>query len=83
MTSSLTLDKLVCMDKIVGVKELRENLPSYIKKIQAGKSFTVVKRSKPVFKITPPDEEGAWEEVVDLTRVRKGGVSISDILSEL
>ena len=71
------------MDKIVGVKELREKLPAYIKKIKAGKSFTVVKRSKPVFKISPLDEGDAWEEVVDFTRIRKGGVPISDLLSRL
>lgn len=53
---------------IVGVKELRHNLDGYIAEISRGRSFTVVRRSKPVFKISPIDawgDEGRWETVVD------------------
>jgi len=38
---------------IVGLKELRENMEEYINQIGKGKSFTVVRRSKPVFNVTP------------------------------
>ena len=71
------------MDQIVGVKELRENLEVYIKEVKKGKSFTVVKRSMPVFKITPPEKEEGWETVVDFTKIRRGGVAIEGILSRL
>ena len=71
------------MDNIVGVKELRENLETYIREIKRGKSFMVVRRSKPLFRLSPLDEEGAWETVIDFTRVRKGGVPLRDILSRL
>jgi len=73
------------MDKIVGLKELRENLPVYEKKIASGDSFLVVKKSRPVFRICPVDqnEEELWEEVADFTRIRKGGIAIEDILSRL
>ena len=52
---------------IVGVKELRHNLDEYIAEIRKGRSFTVVRRSKPVFKISPIDtwgDEGEWETVI-------------------
>lgn len=71
-------------NKIIGVKELRNNLEEYINKISKGQSFTVVKRSKPVFQIRPIDEDdGQWEEVVDFTKIKKGGVEISDLLSRI
>lgn len=68
---------------IVGVKELRENLDKYIAEVNKGKSFTVIRRSKPVFRLSPPEEESAWETVVDFTKLKKGGVKIQDILSRL
>ncbi|MCF6276617.1 MAG: type II toxin-antitoxin system prevent-host-death family antitoxin [Candidatus Magasanikbacteria bacterium] len=69
--------------KIIGVKELRENLEIYINKINKGESFTVVKRSKPVFNIVPIESSENWEEVVDFTKIKKGGVKIEDVLSRL
>ena len=69
--------------KLVGVKELRKNLEAYIEQIAEGKSFIVVRRSKPVFNITPIEDESDWEEVVDFTKIKKGGVKINEILSRL
>jgi prevent-host-death family protein len=70
---------------IVGLKELRENIDRYITKVNAGGSFIVVRKSKPVFKITPiqEEEEGLWETVIDFTKLKKGGVPIKDILARL
>jgi len=71
-------------ENIVGVKELRQNLDKYIKQVGEGKTFTVFRRSDPVFKITPMvDEENLWESVVDFTKIKKGGVSINELLSRL
>lgn len=71
-------------NSIVGLKELRENLEDYIVKIKRGKSFLVVRRSKPVFKISPPvDDERFWESVIDFTKIKKGGVSAREILRQL
>lgn len=67
----------------VGVKELRENLEEYIHKIAKGRSFTVIRRSKPVFNITPINTDEDWEEVVDFTKIKKGGVKIEEMLSRL
>ncbi len=62
-------------DNIVGVRELRENLQSFVNEIRRGKSFIVLRKSKPLFKISPYDEESdLWEEVIDFTKIKKGGV---------
>lgn len=68
----------------VAVKQLRTNLDYYINLIKKGKSFTVIKRSKAVFKISPiSQEDNQWEEVVDFTKLKKGGVAISQLLARL
>ena len=73
------------MSNIVGLKELRQNAEKYIKEIQKGRSFVVFRRSRPVFKISSPedDSEDIWEPVVDFTKIKKGGVSIKELLSRL
>ena len=69
---------------IVGVKELRTNLDHYINKVKKGASFTIVRRSRAVFKIVPIlEEEEQWEPVIDFTKIKKGGVELSKILSRL
>jgi len=74
---------MVKTTNIIGLKELRENTNNYIAQINKGKSFVVVRRSKPVFKMMPVDEwgdEGNWETIVDFTKVKKGGVPIDEVL---
>ena len=69
---------------IVGLKELREHVESYISKVKRGESFLVVRRSKPIFKISSPDEDdGLWETAIDFTKMKKGGVPLADVLSRL
>jgi antitoxin (DNA-binding transcriptional repressor) of toxin-antitoxin stability system len=73
-------------DKIIGLKELRENTESYISAISRGKSFVVMRKSQPVFTISPVDEwgdEGTWETVVDFTKIDKKGVKITDVINSL
>ncbi len=70
--------------KIVGLKDLRENLNRYLLAINRGSSFTVVRRSKPIFTIAPVDsEEAIWEPVIDFTQIKRGGISIKEIISRL
>ena len=73
------------MTKVIGLKELRQNTESYIKAVEKrGDSFVVVRRSKPVFRISPvTEEEGGWETVIDFTKVKKGGVKLTELLSRL
>lgn len=74
------------MAKIIGLKDLRENTESYISQVAKGKSFTVVRRSKPVFKVVPVDEwgdEGTWKTLIDFTKIKKKGVPIQDVIAAL
>ena len=71
------------MENIIGLKELRQNMPIFTKNVQRGQSYIVVKQSKPLFKIVPLAEEGQWEEVIDFTAVKKGGVKLEELLARL
>ena len=70
--------------QILGLRELRENMDKYASRVGKGESFIVVKKSKPVFKISSVDEdEGLWETVVDFTKIRKGGIPADELLARL
>ncbi len=69
---------------LIGLKELRKNADTYISQIEKGRSFIVVRRSKPVFKISPPDEDSElWESVIDFTKIKKGGILLKALLSRI
>lgn len=70
-------------NNLVGLKELRENIETYISQVEEGKSFIIIKKSRPVFKIVPPETEERWETVVDFTAVNRDGVSAKAVLKEL
>ena len=68
-------------NNIIGLKELRENMETYITKVQNGEQITVFRHSTPLFTINPIDsEETNWETVIDFTEIDKEGVSAKDIL---
>ena len=71
------------MENIIGLKNLRVNMEKYIEKVKAGRSFVVFKQSQPLFRISPINEAGDWEEVIDFTKIKKGGVAINELLSRL
>ena len=69
---------------IVGLKDLRENIDTYIKAVARGRSFVVVRKSRPVFKISSWEEANElWETAVDFTKVKKSGVSLGQLLARL
>lgn len=69
---------------IVGLKALRENINTYIRAVERGDSFVVVRKSKPVFKISSLNETNElWERVVDFTTVKKSGIALDQLLSRL
>ena len=68
---------------IIGLRQLRENTGELLDEVGKGKSFTVFRRSEPLFRITPLNDDERWEEVVDFTKIKKGGVDVNDILSRL
>ena len=74
----------------IGLKQLREDTNYFIDKVKKGSSFTIYRKSEPIFRITPPDEEYVeehvekhWEEVIDFTKFKKGGVNIDELLTRL
>ena len=68
---------------ILGLRELRENMQKYTSRVEKGESFVVVKKSKPVFKLVPPELEEEWETVADFTKINKNGVDAKRVLREL
>lgn len=67
----------------VNLKELREQFPKYIDAIAKGQSFTVIKRSKPIFQINPIGDEGQWQTIADFTEIAKQGVDADEVLASL
>lgn len=67
----------------VGLKELRSNMEEYIARVDKGETITVLRRSKPLFKLTPVDQEEEWETVVDFTKEFGAGVPVSELLASM
>jgi len=67
----------------VSLKQLREEFPKYIEAIEKGQTFTVIKRSKPIFQIGPVSDTGEWHTIADFTSIDAKGVPADDILSQL
>lgn len=71
---------------IVGLKEFRENTEKYVRAVRAGHSFTVVRRSKPVFQLTAADpwgDEGEWETIIDFRDIDARGVPLARVVRAL
>lgn len=75
--------KTTTLANTISLKELREQFPKYIDAIAKGQSFTVVKRSKPIFQISPIADEGSWQTIADFTQIDNRGVSADDVLAQL
>lgn len=70
------------MEKIIGLRALRENTGAYVRAVQRGASFVVMRHSQPLFRMTPLHDDD-WETVIDFTRIKRGGVDIKELLSRL
>jgi antitoxin (DNA-binding transcriptional repressor) of toxin-antitoxin stability system len=53
---------------IIGLKELSQNAGKIADRVAKGEIFTVVKRSKPVFTISPPNQKTDNQELADWTK---------------
>jgi prevent-host-death family protein len=71
--------------KNIGLKDLRENMGTYIDRVNQGESLTIFRRSTPLFKITPIDDvnEDNWETVIDFVKETGHGVPIAELLSSI
>lgn len=77
---SLSKDQL--MKNVVNLKEFRQNVAKYEARVKKGDSFIVMRRSRPLFRVSPVDEDG-WETVVDFTKFRKGGMPVDEVIKAL
>jgi prevent-host-death family protein len=67
---------------IIGLKELRENMATYVREVDKGRSFTVVRKSRPIFKVVPVDEwgdDGKWTTLLDFSK--QGGIEVRKLLA--
>jgi antitoxin (DNA-binding transcriptional repressor) of toxin-antitoxin stability system len=69
----------------IGLKELRENMETYIERINNGESITVFRRSTPLFRLSPVDDvaETGWETVIDFTKETGDGISGKELLKAM
>ena len=70
------------MEKIIGLKELRNNTDKYVKEINKGNSFIVMRKSRPLFKISFPERD-VWETVIDFTKTSKKSIPARNLLKYL
>jgi len=70
-------------EKIVGLKELRQNIDKYAEAVKNGQEYIVMKRSTPLFKLSLPESEDNWETVIDFTNFKKGGVELESVLKKI
>lgn len=70
------------MPTTVGLREFRENMATYERQVGAGKSFVIMKRAKPIFVVSPIEQDG-WETVIDFTAFRPEGISAKELLMRL
>lgn len=66
----------------IGFRELRLNPDVVIQGVNKGNTYLVKRKSKPLFRIVPVEQE-VWETFIDLTEINKGGVEIKALLSQL
>ena len=67
------------MQNLVSLKDLRTKLTDYTKRVsEFGESFVILKKSKPVFKIVPVDQD-SWETVIDFTDIDSKGVPMDKV----
>ena len=59
------------MTKIISMQDIRQSLASIANQAQAGTAFVVIRNSKPVFRIVPPEEGGSL--------VKRRTMSLNDI----
>jgi prevent-host-death family protein len=52
------------MSERVGVRELRQNLSRYLRRVEAGETLDVTERGRPVARLVPPVEDGLVAKLV-------------------
>lgn len=71
--------------KTIGVRELHQDLTTIAKAVARGKSFVVVRHTKPLFQINPIKDEKNYKYTIDdLKKIRfSGGKSLSKDIDKI
>ena len=68
----------------IGVRELRRDASKWLARVQAGETFLVTDRGKPVAQLAPPPPPRGWDALVAAGLVKPGsGRPLGEILDEL
>ncbi len=63
----------------VGVRELRQNLSVYLRRVKAGESFDVTERGHPVARLSPASGDSGWDRLVAEGKVRAATRRLADL----
>jgi len=65
----------------VGVRELRQNLSVYLRRVEAGESFEVTERGRPVARLTPepPATMSVLDRLIAEGRATRGRGNLADL----
>jgi PHD/YefM family antitoxin component YafN of YafNO toxin-antitoxin module len=69
--------------KFIGIKDFRQNMAEYAKKAQSNKTrFIVMNRNKPMFEITPFEEEEDYSSLYDSLMKAKADVAAGNFYTQ-
>jgi antitoxin (DNA-binding transcriptional repressor) of toxin-antitoxin stability system len=78
----MNITSKTAINNIIPFKDFRINAEKYIKALEKGMSFVVVKRSKAIFRLEPIGE--SWETLVDFTdKGKTKGVNARKLLDHM
>ena len=55
----------------IGVRELRQNASVWLRRVQAGESFTITDRGRAIATLSPTEVD-PWQQLIDTGQVRPG-----------
>lgn len=68
-------------DQLVSMKELRENFSRYKAGLERGESYTIIYRSKPLARLTPPKKQPTTDDIqknVEMVDKLAGGIDAGE-----
>lgn len=64
---------------VVGVRELRQNLSVYLRRVQAGEALEVTDRGRPVALLTPIPDASPFQQLLAAGEVDEAKANIDDL----
>lgn len=68
------------MSETVGIRELRQDLSRYLKRVREGQRLVVTDRNRPVAILAPlPEDEDPWQRLIAEGKVRPATGRLQDL----